>query len=108
MTAPERRNAGGDGGHRPAAAKKNAQQIDSSSTATAAQLARVIAALRTGAKTSYQLARLGVYHPPRRIKDLRERGFDISTERVTLIDADGFQHVGCALYSLLAEPEGVK
>jgi len=97
----------GDGGHRPAAAKKNTQQTNSSSTATEAQIARVVAALRTGPKTSYQLSRMGIYHPPRRIKDLRDRGFAISTERVTLTDADGFQHIGCALYVLAGEPLGV-
>lgn len=75
------------------------------STASEAQRDRIIAALRSGPKTSYDLRRLGCYQAPARIKELRDRfGYGIRTERVTLYDRDGFMHRGAARYHLEAEP----
>lgn len=80
----------------------------SRSTSSAAQRDRIIKALRTGPKTSYDLRRLGCYQAPARIKELRDKfGYTISTQRVTLWDRDGWPHRGAALYTLLAEPEVV-
>lgn len=77
------------------------------STASEAQRARIIAALRSGPKTSHDLRCLGCYQAPARIKELRDRyGFDIRTERVTLYDRDGYMHRGAARYHLEAEPAG--
>lgn len=76
---------------------------NSNSTATEAQLQRVLALLRIGPQTSHDLLKAGVYHPPRRIRDLRERGHIISTERITLTDRDGYQHRNCAEYTLISE-----
>ncbi|MCE1194225.1 MAG: helix-turn-helix domain-containing protein [Acidovorax sp.] len=74
------------------------------STAAEAQRARVLVALRAAPKTSYDLRRLGIYQAPARILELRRRGFRISTDLVSLVDADGYTHQGVALYTLLAEP----
>lgn len=100
MAAPQRKTAGD--WHRPAA--QEGKHHGHFSTATEAQLTRVLALLRARPHTSYELSRQGIYHPPRRVKDLRDRGFSIETGRVTLTDIDGFRHVGCALYSLIEEP----
>ena len=78
------------------------------STASEAQRLRIVAALRTGPKTSYDLRRMGCYQAPARIIELRRMGYDILTERITLTDRDGFIHAGCALYSLVSEPAGVQ
>lgn len=78
------------------------------STASEAQRLRIIAALRTGPKTSYDLRRMGCYQAPARIIELRRMGYEIITERITLTDRDGFQHHGCALYSLASEPAEVQ
>lgn len=90
------------GGHR--AAEQNKLQHSNRSTATEAQLQRVIKALKIRPHTSHELFRAGIYHPPRRIKDLRERGYWIKTARVNLIDRDGYSHARCALYTLVSEP----
>ena len=66
---------------------------------------RIVRALRTGPKTSYDLRRLGCYQAPARVKELRDKlGFDIRTERVTLWDRDGYEHKGAARYVLVSEP----
>lgn len=77
------------------------------STASEAQRDRIIEALRSGPKTSYDLRCLGCYQAPARIKELRDRfGYSIRTERVTLYDRDGYMHPGAARYHLEAEPAG--
>lgn len=60
--------------------------LSSRSTATADQRARVVAALRTGPKTSYDLRCLGAYQCSTRIFKLRRSGLDIRTTRVTVVD----------------------
>lgn len=79
------------------------RQFSGKSTSGAAQRHRILEALRTGPKTSFELRRLGVYQHSVRIFELREAGFDIETARVTIIDHDGFEHRGCALYALTGE-----
>ena len=75
------------------------------STATAAQLARIIEALRAGPKTTDDLRALGCYQAAARIWYLRARGFDITTELFDGYAADGYSHRRMARYRLLAEPE---
>ncbi|KWT83878.1 hypothetical protein APY03_4433 [Variovorax sp. WDL1] len=50
---------------------------------------------------------LGISHPAGRVLDLQERGYVLESARVASVDSDGFTHRGVALYSLIAEPEGV-
>lgn len=83
------------------------RKFSAKSTASEAQRERIIAALRIGPKTSYDLRRLGCYQAPARIKELRDRfGFNIITDRVTLYDRDGYAHPRAALYTLISEPMG--
>jgi hypothetical protein len=87
---------------------KEAQRNSMSrSTSGEAQRDRIIEALRSGPKTSYDLRRIGCYQAPARVKELRDRfGYSIRTERVTLYDRDGYMHPGAARYHLEAEPQG--
>jgi hypothetical protein len=82
------------------------RQFSPKSTHSEAQRQRILAALRRGPKTSYDLRRLGCYQAPARIKELRDKfGYVINTDRVTLTDRDGYSHPRAALYSLISEPE---
>lgn len=74
------------------------------SSATEAQHARILEALRAGPKSTHDLRRLGVFQTSVRILELRRKGYSIQTERVTLIDSDGYAHDRAGLYSLIAEP----
>lgn len=106
MAYPENSNAR----RQPGEAEYNSgqpRQYSSKSTATEAQRARILDALRTGPKTSYDLRRLGVYQQSTRIFELRKMGFEIETELVSLYDRDGFLHRNCARYHLHAEPQEV-
>jgi hypothetical protein len=73
---------------------------DDRSTGADSQRVRIVQALTTGPKTSYDLRRLGCYQCPTRVLELRRMGYDIRTQRVTIWDADGYRHYGVALYSL--------
>lgn len=78
-------------------------QFSPKSTGTEAQRQRILDALREGPKTSYDLRRMGCYQAPTRIIELRRKGFDITTEFVTLYDRDGYMHPRCARYHLSQE-----
>ncbi len=81
--------------------RTNSPEFTSKSTATEVQRARVLAALRMRPRTSYELRCLGIYQSAARVKELRDRfGFNITTDRINLVDGDGYWHRGCALYSL--------
>lgn len=88
--------------------KKQTQlKFSAKSTATEAQRQRIVIALRIRPRTSYELRRMGCYQSAARIKELKDRfGYQIETSRVTLVDRDGYTHRGCALYTLVAEPDG--
>jgi hypothetical protein len=83
-------------------------KFSAKSTHSEAQRQRILAALRVRPQTSYDLRRIGCYQAPARVKELRDRfGYRIETTRITLVDRDGYLHPRAALYSLVAEPEGV-
>jgi hypothetical protein len=46
--------------------------------------------------------------PAARVKELKELGHVISTQRITLIDDYGRTHRGIALYSLVTLAQGVR
>lgn len=94
------------GGNRASAKEtKKPRQFSPKSTNCEAQRMRIVEALRRGPKTSYDLRRMGCYQAPARIKELRDRfGYVIQTERVTLVDRDGFLHPRSARYRLVSEP----
>jgi hypothetical protein len=78
--------------------------LESKSTATEVQLAKTMALLRTGPKTTIQLRDHGIMMPAPRIHHLRHvDGHTITVELVTLYDANGFRHSKCARYHLAAE-----
>jgi hypothetical protein len=77
------------------------------STHSEAQRQRIVEALRNRPQTSYDLRRLGCYQAPARVKELRDRlGYVITTDRITLVDRDGYSHPRAALYTLVSEPSG--
>jgi len=77
---------------------------DRKATDGAAQRQRILEALRLRPHTSYDLRRAGCYQCPTRVFELRHEGFEIKTSRVVIVDRDGFEHRGVALYELVTEP----
>lgn len=78
--------------------------LESKSTATEIQLAKVLSLLRIGPQTTIQLRDAGIMMPASRIHHLRHvDGHQISCELLTLHDANGFRHSKCARYHLDAE-----
>lgn len=76
------------------------------STATEAQRDRILEALRRRPQTTSDLRQIGIFQAATRIKELRDQfGYRIDTARVTLVDPDGFTHVGAAHYSLINEQQ---
>lgn len=73
------------------------------STSADSQRARILEALASGPKTSYELRRIGCYQCPTRVLELRRMGHNIRTERVSIWDQDGYRHCGVALYHLHEE-----
>src|SRR5450830_2052960 len=72
------------------------------STATEVQLAKVLALLRHGPKTTIELRHHAVMMPAARIFQLkREQDFEITTELVALYDDQGVRHRKCARYHLV-------
>lgn len=100
---PERDNALREQGE-VGKAKKSRCKYSPRSTATAAQIQRLVEMLRIRSRHTHELRKAGISHPAGRIKDLIDDGFVISSDRINTIDSDGFTHVGVALYSLVAEP----
>lgn len=82
--------------------KQGSPSQDHSNTSEAAQVARVLAALMGGPRTTLELRHnFNVLHPAGRVRTLRQRGHKIVTERVLAIDAEGNQHQGIARYVLI-------
>lgn len=89
------------------ASAADAKALRSRSSATEAQEARILAALRIRPRTTDDFRReIGIFQISARVHSLRAKGWDIRTDRVTLVDRDGFAHPRAGLYSLIAEPEG--
>lgn len=98
---------GADRGYQKARVDGNQhRQFSAKATSGAAQRLRILEALRAGPKTSFELRRRGIYQHSVRVFELRRAGYSITTTRVTLFDHDGFEHRGCALYSLSEPAEG--
>ena len=76
------------------------------STSTAAQEARLVAALRVGPRSTDELRALGIYQPGARVWYLRARGYVILTELFDGYAADGYSHARMARYTLVSEPDG--
>ena len=76
------------------------RNFSATSCAIEAQHERILQALSWRPHTSHDLRAIGIYQVSTRIKELRELGHAIFTDRVTLTDVFGYQHPRCALYSL--------
>lgn len=91
----------------PLMTPQSGREFSAKSTHSEAQRQRILDALRRRPQTSYDLRRLGCYQAPARVKELRDRlGYFITTDRITLIDRDGYSHPRAALYTLVSEPDG--
>jgi hypothetical protein len=89
----------------PKAGQKNTRVQN---TSIAAQLARLIARLEIGQTDTFTVMReLNICRPGARICDLRNRGYTIHTDRITLTDEWGRHHTGVALYTLISQPAEV-
>jgi hypothetical protein len=78
--------------------------LASKSTTTEIQLAKLLALLRSGPKTTIQLRDHGIMMPAARVHYLRHvDGHQITSQLVTLFDANGFRHAKCARYYLEGE-----
>lgn len=74
-------------------------------TSINAQLTRLVERLRTGQSDTFTITReLNICRPGARICDLRNRGFKILTNLVSLTDEWGRTHRGVAMYTLISEP----
>lgn len=72
------------------------------STAIDVQLAKLVALLRQGPKTTIQLRSHGIMMPAARVFQLkRDHGLNVFTELVTLYDHEGVLHQRCARYHLI-------
>lgn len=72
-------------------------------TSTRAQRKRLLEALKIlgAANTLYARDRLNIMAPAPRIKELREQGHHIHTDRITITDRNGFVHHNVARYVLI-------
>lgn len=77
-------------------------------TSAYAQRKRMLDALQTlgAVNTLYARDRLNIMAPAPRIKELREQGYQIRTDRIRITDRDGFVHDNVALYVLIKLVEG--
>ncbi len=85
--------------------KKLNSKCSARSTATEAQIQRLLDLLRTGSRHTHERRRQGISHPAGRVQDLEGRGFVIDSDRTTTVDGDGFIHSRVAIYTLISELE---
>jgi hypothetical protein len=84
------------------------QVVRSRSTATEAQIAKLVALVLQRPHHTHELRQLGISHPAGRVHDLEKRGYVFGSHRITTVDSDGFSHRGVAMYSLLQTPEEIQ
>lgn len=123
MSKPQKQNAGIKAGanvdlagglestnqNTSTAAKFNtgANILANKSTSTDVQLAKVLALLRQGPKTTIELRQHGIMMPAARVFTLkREHKQNIVTELLALYDAEGIRHSKCARYHLIPATTG--
>ncbi|WP_295525616.1 helix-turn-helix domain-containing protein [uncultured Pseudacidovorax sp.] len=106
MSGPDKKKAPAAGTAR--AYKKETSDLNHSAPflSTEEQRAKILGLLRMRPHTSYELRRAGCYQCPTRVFELRRQGYEIETQRVTVVDQDGFSHPFVALYSLADEVKG--
>lgn len=82
----------------------DANAIRSKSTEREAQNRKLVALLRIAKRNTYELRKLGISHPAGRVQDIEADGYVIRSDRVSVVDENGFLHPGVALYTLVSEP----
>lgn len=83
----------------------DAEALRNKSTSTNAQLAKLMALLRQGPKTTIELRQHGIMMPAARVFELKnKRAQLITTELLPLYDAQGIKHRKCARYHLTETP----
>lgn len=86
------------------ATPKNGSKRDAiHDTSLQAQRVRLLTRLQLGPVDTLLLRReLNILAPAARVKELRNEGHEITTQRITLIDDYGRTHIRIAVYSLIA------
>lgn len=84
--------------------KEELKAIRSKRTDGDSQNARILAALRTGPKTTDDFRALGIYQSAARINGLRKRQYVIETALYDGYSADGYSHAKLGRYTLIEEP----
>ena len=84
-----------------------APALNSRSSATEAQRARIVAMMPPGIERStFDFRRAGIMQSSTRIFELRALGYRIETvARRDMFDAEGYRHTRVAVYMMLSEPE---
>lgn len=86
--------------------ENRSQSHSNPSTSIEAQNARLAAYLSQGQSDTFTITReLNICRPGARICDLRNRGYKILTNLVTLTDEWGRTHPRVAVYTLISEPK---
>ena len=90
----------------PLKTEQSGRKFSAKSTATEAQLQKLIALTRITPRNTHEMRRHGISHPAGRVLDLTKRGYCFASDRITTVDSDGFTHRGVALYTLVSGPDG--
>lgn len=77
--------------------------LQSRSTSTEAQRAKLLAMLKVKPQTTIELRDSGIMMPAARVFELKRIGHIIRREIITQYDANGYLHPRCARYSLVTE-----
>jgi len=93
--------------HPPHTAAKRAKRFNAAATASEAQRQKLLTLLRFRPHHTDELREKGIFHAAARIQDLEKRGYVFTSQRVNLIDRDGYPRKGVALYTLIATPEKI-
>ena len=65
----------------------------------------ILQVLRERKASTFDFRQMGVASPAPRIKELRDRGYQIDTKLIDSLDHTGRLHKNVALYTLISEPD---
>ncbi|QEH09133.1 helix-turn-helix domain-containing protein [Histophilus somni] len=71
----------------------------------ATQCRTILKVLRERSSSTFDFRQMGIVSPAQRIKELREKGYQIETTRINSIDHTVQPHGGIALYQLISAPD---
>lgn len=85
--------------------KASPKQSRIQNTSINAQNARLVSRMEQGSVDTFTIMReLNICRPGARICDLRNAGYNITTNRIVLTDEWGGTHRGVAMYTLITKP----